>query len=87
MEERSAVQKCSHRQPKVTIRQNCQIRVNECNDTTSTIFHLRITPSMASGLSEHVWSLKGNLHMADNELQKPGKRRVTPCAQTKRLPK
>jgi hypothetical protein len=35
---------------------------------------LRITPSMAVGLSEHVWSLKEIVLVADSYMQKPGKR-------------
>jgi hypothetical protein len=35
---------------------------------------LRITPSMAAGLSDHVWSLEEIVMMADNYLPKPGKR-------------
>lgn len=34
---------------------------------------LRITPSMAAGLSDHVWSLEGIVQMADNYLPKPTK--------------
>jgi IS1 family transposase len=35
---------------------------------------LRITPSMAAGLSDHVWSLEEIVQMADNYMPKPGKR-------------
>jgi hypothetical protein len=35
---------------------------------------LRITPSMAAGLSDHVWSLEEIVHMADSYAPKPGKR-------------
>lgn len=35
---------------------------------------LRITRSMAAGLSDHVWSLEEIVQMADNHLPKPGKR-------------
>jgi hypothetical protein len=35
---------------------------------------LRITPSMAAGLSEHVWSPEEIVMMADNYLPKPAKR-------------
>jgi hypothetical protein len=35
---------------------------------------LRITPSMAAGLSDHVWSLEEIVMMADSYLPKPGKR-------------
>lgn len=35
---------------------------------------LRITPSMAAGLSDHVWSLEEIVMMADNYLPKPAKR-------------
>jgi hypothetical protein len=34
---------------------------------------LRITPNMAAGLSDHVWSLEEIVTMADNCLPKPGK--------------
>jgi IS1 family transposase len=35
---------------------------------------LRITPSMAAGLSDHVWSLEEIVIMADSYMPKPGKR-------------
>src|ERR1017187_6259441 len=35
---------------------------------------LRITPAMAAGLSDHVWSLEEIVQMADNYMPKPGKR-------------
>jgi len=35
---------------------------------------LRITPAMAVGLSDHVWSLEEIVQMADNYLPKPGER-------------
>ena len=35
---------------------------------------LRITPSMASGLSDHVWSLEEIVMMADSYMPKPGPR-------------
>jgi hypothetical protein len=35
---------------------------------------LRITPGMAAGLSDHVWSLEEIVMMADNYLPKPSKR-------------
>ena len=35
---------------------------------------LRITPAMAAGLSDHVWSLEEMVLMADSYLPKPGKR-------------
>jgi IS1 family transposase len=35
---------------------------------------LRITPSMAAGLSDHVWSLEEIVLMADSYMPKPGKR-------------
>jgi hypothetical protein len=35
---------------------------------------LRITPSMAAGLSDQVWSLEEIAMMADSYLPKPGKR-------------
>jgi hypothetical protein len=35
---------------------------------------LRITPSMAAGLSDHVWTLEEIVMMADGYLPKPGKR-------------
>jgi len=35
---------------------------------------LRITPSMAAGLSDHVWSLEEIMMMADTYMPKPGKR-------------
>jgi IS1 family transposase len=35
---------------------------------------LRITPSMAAGLSDHVWSLEEIVLMADSYLPQPGKR-------------
>jgi IS1 family transposase len=35
---------------------------------------LRITPAMAAGLSDHVWSLEEIVQMADNYLPKPAKR-------------
>jgi hypothetical protein len=35
---------------------------------------LRITPSMAAGLSDHVWSLEEIVMMADNYMPKPAKR-------------
>jgi len=35
---------------------------------------LRITPSMAAGLSDHVWSLEEIVQMADNYMPKPSKR-------------
>jgi IS1 family transposase len=35
---------------------------------------LRITPAMAAGLSDHVWTLEEIVMMADNYLPKPGKR-------------
>lgn len=35
---------------------------------------LRIAPSMAAGLSDHVWSLEEIVMMADNYLPKPAKR-------------
>lgn len=35
---------------------------------------LRITPSMAAGLSDHVWTLEEIVLMADNYLPKPAKR-------------
>ena len=35
---------------------------------------LRITPSMAAGLSDHVWSLEEVVMMAENYMPKPGKR-------------
>ena len=35
---------------------------------------LRITPSMAAGLSEHVWSLEEIVMMADSYMPKPSKR-------------
>jgi hypothetical protein len=34
---------------------------------------LRITPSMAAGLSDHVWSLEEIVMMGDNYMPKPGK--------------
>jgi hypothetical protein len=34
---------------------------------------LRITPSMAAGLSDHVWSLEEIVMMADSYASKPGK--------------
>jgi hypothetical protein len=35
---------------------------------------LRITPAMAAGLSDHVWSLEEIVQMADSFLPKPSKR-------------
>jgi hypothetical protein len=35
---------------------------------------LRITPAMAAGLSDHVWSLEEIMMMADNYMPKPAKR-------------
>jgi len=35
---------------------------------------LRITPSMAAGLSDHVWSLEEIVLMADSYMPKLGKR-------------
>ena len=35
---------------------------------------LRITPSMAAGLSDHVWSLEEIVQMADNYMPKQAKR-------------
>lgn len=35
---------------------------------------LRITPSMAAGLSDHVWSLEEIVMMADSYAPKPGRR-------------
>ena len=35
---------------------------------------LRITPSMAAGLSDHVWSLEKIVLMADSYIPKPAKR-------------
>jgi len=35
---------------------------------------LRITPAMACGLSNHVWSLENIVTMADSYLPKPSKR-------------
>jgi len=35
---------------------------------------LRITPSMAAGLSDYVWSLEEIVMMADPYMPKPGKR-------------
>jgi hypothetical protein len=35
---------------------------------------LRITPAMAAGLSDHVWSLEEIVLMADAYMQKPAKR-------------
>ena len=35
---------------------------------------LRISPAMACGLSDHVWSLEEIVTMADNYLPRPGKR-------------
>ena len=35
---------------------------------------LRITPAMAAGLSDHVWSLEEIVQMADSYMPKPGKR-------------
>jgi hypothetical protein len=35
---------------------------------------LRITPAMAAGLSDHVWSLEEIVTMADSYMLKPGKR-------------
>jgi IS1 family transposase len=35
---------------------------------------LRITPAMAAGLSDHIWSLEEIVMMADNYVPKPGKR-------------
>ena len=35
---------------------------------------LRITPAMAVGLSDHVWTLEEIVQMADNYLPQPGKR-------------
>jgi hypothetical protein len=35
---------------------------------------LRITPSIAAGLSDHVWSLEEMVQMADNYMPKPSKR-------------
>ncbi len=35
---------------------------------------LRITPSMAAGLSDHVWSLEEIILMADSYAPQPGKR-------------
>ncbi len=35
---------------------------------------LRITPSMAAGLSDHVWSVEEIVMMADSYMPKPGKR-------------
>jgi hypothetical protein len=35
---------------------------------------LRITPSMAAGLSDHVWSLKEIVMMADDYMPRPAKR-------------
>jgi len=35
---------------------------------------LRCTPAQESGLSDHVWTLEEIVTMADNYLQKPGKR-------------
>jgi hypothetical protein len=37
---------------------------------------LRITPSMAAGLSDHAWSLEEIVTMADNYMPKPGKEGV-----------
>jgi len=34
---------------------------------------LRITPAMAAGLSDHVWSLEEIVAMADNYMPKPAK--------------
>jgi len=38
------------------------------------IHRLRITPAMASGLSDHVWTLEEIVQMADNYLPKPAER-------------
>lgn len=35
---------------------------------------LRCTPSMAAGLSDHLWSLEDMVHMIDSYMPKPGKR-------------
>jgi hypothetical protein len=35
---------------------------------------LRVTPAMAAGLSDHVWSLAEIVMMADSYMPKPGKR-------------
>jgi hypothetical protein len=35
---------------------------------------LRITPAMAAGLSDHVWSLEEIVRMADSYAPKPSKR-------------
>jgi hypothetical protein len=35
---------------------------------------MRITPSMAAGLSDHVWSLEEIVMMADSYMPQPGKR-------------
>jgi hypothetical protein len=35
---------------------------------------LRITPAMAAGLSNHIWSLEEIVLMADSYMPKPGKR-------------
>jgi len=35
---------------------------------------LRIAPSMAAGLSDHVWSLEEIITMADGYMPKPAKR-------------
>jgi hypothetical protein len=35
---------------------------------------LRIAPSMAAGLSDHVWSLEDIVMMADSYMPQPGKR-------------
>jgi len=35
---------------------------------------LRITPSMAASLSDHVWSLEEIVQMADSYIANPGKR-------------
>jgi hypothetical protein len=35
---------------------------------------LRISPAMACGLSDHVWSLEEIVMMADGYMLKPGKR-------------
>jgi len=35
---------------------------------------LRITPAMATGLSDHVWNLEEIVMMADSYMPKPGKR-------------
>jgi hypothetical protein len=35
---------------------------------------LRITPAMAAGLSDHVWTLEEIVQMADSYMPKPGKR-------------